>query len=291
MSSTGNSNPTVSISTPVNNTAYKEGQNITIEVSASDLDGTIAKVEFYDGDVKIGEDTTEPYSLIWSGASVGNHILSAKAIDNNGAIGISSNVNVSVQTVKICSETSTVAQQGNFSLGYKSNFETVGNDVIVTFELLDTDRVGVVAYLWKESPFGESQMNQVNGNVFTKTLTGQTPGTTIKYACKFAFAGGLAVTRYVSYVVGTSCNLSVNDNELKENFSVYPNPTDNSWNFDSKNTNIMTVEVFDVLGKKVISVHPNSLHFKIDASSLKSGFYLARSATTNGSSSLKLIKK
>ena len=42
-------------------------------------------------------------------------------------------------------------------------------------------------------------MTNTSGLVFTKTLGGFTQGETISYACKFAFAGGLAVTKYFSY--------------------------------------------------------------------------------------------
>ncbi|GGK14740.1 hypothetical protein GCM10007962_06230 [Yeosuana aromativorans] len=218
VTATGNTNPTVSLNTPTNNASFKEGEDITLTASASDLDGTVTLVEFYDGATKIGEDSTQPYSFVWSGASLGDHVLTAKAIDDNSGSMISSSINITVQQVKLCAETSSVAQQGSFSVGYTSTFETVGTDVIVTFELLDTDKSGVVAYLWQESPFSESIMNQVTGNIFTKTLSGQTPGQTISYACKFAYAGGLSATRYVSYVVGNDCN-TTNDIQSPTNFT------------------------------------------------------------------------
>jgi hypothetical protein len=102
------------------------------------------------------------------------------------------------------------AQQGAFDLGYKAKFETVGTDVFITFELLD-QKDGTVAYLWKESPFGETQMTNQSGRIFTYKLTGQTNGSLLSYACKFAFAGGLAVTKYFKYVVGDSCGDTVSN--------------------------------------------------------------------------------
>lgn len=208
VSQTGNTNPTVSIVSPANNEAFKEGEDITITASATDLDGTITKVEFYDGSTKLGEDTTEPYNYVWSNASLGAHQISAKAIDNSNGESTSQIVNISIDEVKICSETESIAQQGSFSTGYKSTFETIGTDVIVTFELLDTDKSGVIAYLWNQSPFSEVQMDHVGGNTFTRTLSGLSNGATINYACKFVFAGGLAVTSYISYVVGSDCTIA-----------------------------------------------------------------------------------
>ena len=202
---TGNTSPTVSITSPSNNTTFKEGEAITINVSATDLDGTIALIEFYDGETKLGEDTTAPYRYTWSNASVGAHQISAKATDNANGESTSQIIDMSVDEVKICVETGNTAIQGTFTTGYKSTFETIGSNVIVTFELLDTNRSSGNAYLWQESPFTESGMDFVSTNVFTKTLSGLSDGTTIRYACKFEFAGGLAVSDYVSYVVGSDC--------------------------------------------------------------------------------------
>ncbi|MBA4317387.1 MAG: hypothetical protein C0412_03205 [Flavobacterium sp.] len=108
-----------------------------------------------------------------------------------------------------CVQASKVALEGSsFTIGYKSTFETIGTDVKITFELLDTDKSGVVAFLRKQgdSPALEVSMTNVPGtNIFTKTISAQTAGAIINYGVKFAFAGGLAVTDFVSYEVGTDC--------------------------------------------------------------------------------------
>lgn len=215
---TGNTNPTISLTSPANNSAFKEGEDITITATANDLDGTITLVEFYDGATKLADDTTEPYSYVWSNASLGAHQISAKAIDEDGGEGTSQNIDISVDEVKLCTESGTTAIQGSFSVGYKSTFETIGTDVIVTFEMLDTDKSSGNAYLWQETPFAESQMDFVSTNIFTKTLSGLSNGTTISYACKFEFSGGLAVTEYISYVVGSDCS-GGSDTEAPTNFT------------------------------------------------------------------------
>lgn len=102
-----------------------------------------------------------------------------------------------------CVEKSTDASQGSFSEGYTVNFTTSGSTVTATFKLLDSDKVGVIAYIWKESPFSESQMTNTTGNEFTASLSNQSPESVISYACKFAFAGGMSVTKYFSYRVGS----------------------------------------------------------------------------------------
>ncbi|HEY5687488.1 MAG TPA: T9SS type A sorting domain-containing protein, partial [Yeosuana sp.] len=183
-----------------------------------------------------------------------------------------------------------LAGQGSFSTGYNYSFTTSGSEVTFTFELLD-DKTGVIAYLWKETPFSETPMSNVSGKIFTKTITGQTPGATLRYACKFAFAGGLAVTKYFSYVVGDACALSTFDNLWKEGFKVYPNPTQNSWIVKTKDIKMSSIKVFDILGKQVLSLKPEAVEANIDASQLKSGLYFAKIDTANGSSSLKLVRQ
>ena len=213
-----NSDPTIAITSPTENASFPEGSDITITASTNDLDGTVSLVEFYDGATKIGEDTTSPFSFNWSEASVGAHQISAIATDNGGAEGTSQIINITVDEVMSCIETSNEAQQGSFSIGYEATYETVGTNVTITFELLDTDKTGVIAYLWQQSPFAETSMNHVSGLTFSKTISGLTVGSTISYACKFAYSGGLSVTKYISYVVGNDCGGS-SDTEAPENFS------------------------------------------------------------------------
>ncbi|KAA5828200.1 T9SS type A sorting domain-containing protein [Algibacter amylolyticus] len=73
-------------------------------------------------------------------------------------------------------------------------------------------------------------------------------------------------------------------------FSTYPNPTKNSWTVKTESTKMTNIQLFDVLGKNVLSMSPNSRETKIDASNLKAGLYFARINTEFGTSSIKLIK-
>ena len=278
---TSNAIPVVNITSPTNNSSFSQGTAINITASASDLDGSIAKVEFYDGETKIGEDTTSPFSFSWNGASVGNHSLKAIATDNEGATATSSIISISVQEVKKCVETSNVAQQGSFSTGYKATFETIGTSVKISFELLDTNRAGVIAYLWKQSPFGEVQMDLVSGLTFTKTLGGFTDGETISYACKFAFAGGLAVTKYITYKVGTSCEtLSISDEILENEITIFPNPAKSQLHIRATSVEIARVEIYSTLGTLVRKVTNNKAPINIEE--ISSGLYLVKIYTEKG---------
>lgn len=94
--STLNIPPVVSLTAPTGGSTFVAGNPILLEATASDVDGTIAKVEFYDGTVKIGEDLTGPYSFSWNTALAGTHNLIARAIDDGGALRSSTPVTITV---------------------------------------------------------------------------------------------------------------------------------------------------------------------------------------------------
>ncbi|GAA4115003.1 hypothetical protein GCM10022393_14910 [Aquimarina addita] len=93
-----NQNPSVSITSPNNGQSYQEGDNIIINTNASDPDGSITKVEFYNGSVKLGEDSSSPYQYNINNAQAGTYNLTVKAIDNDGASTTSDSTNVIVSS-------------------------------------------------------------------------------------------------------------------------------------------------------------------------------------------------
>ena len=214
----GNNPPSIKLETPINESYIKEGESIYISAVASDLDGSISKVEFYNFSELLFEDVNEPYEFTIDNAKIGTYEISAKAYDDKNANTISSTKYVYVEEVKSCVTSSSESLQGDFSAGYTSTFETVGNNVTITFELLDTDKNGVVAWLWQENPFSEFQMDQVSNNVFSKTFSGLNIGDELSFACKFAYSGGMSVTKYINYTVGSDCS-DENDTESPKNLS------------------------------------------------------------------------
>jgi gliding motility-associated-like protein len=88
--------PIVNLTSPGNNSVFATNADITISATASDPDGTIAKVEFYNGNTKLGQDLTSPYNFVWNNVPNGNYTVSAKAVDNQGAAASSSIINIAV---------------------------------------------------------------------------------------------------------------------------------------------------------------------------------------------------
>ncbi len=68
----------------------------TLTATPTDSDGTIAKVEFFQGTTKLGERTSAPWTQSVTGLAAGSHSFTAKATDNSGAVTTSSAVTVTV---------------------------------------------------------------------------------------------------------------------------------------------------------------------------------------------------
>jgi galactose oxidase-like protein/Big-like domain-containing protein len=91
-----NAAPTVTLTQPANGATFTAPATVNLAATASDTDGTVAKVEFFNGTTKLGEDTTAPYNLTWSGVAAGTYTLTAKATDDVGASTTSAPSTVSV---------------------------------------------------------------------------------------------------------------------------------------------------------------------------------------------------
>ena len=90
--------PAVSITAPTNGVVFTAPASISINAAASDSDGSVSKVDFFQGSTKLGEDTTAPYSFDWTNVPAGSYSLTARAIDNLGASSTSGAVNVTVNS-------------------------------------------------------------------------------------------------------------------------------------------------------------------------------------------------
>src|SRR6266516_2739834 len=91
-----NQPPAVSLTSPAAGTHYTAPATIPLAASASDPDGTVARVEFYSGTTLLGTATTAPYTFTWSNVPAGSYSLTARAFDSAGASATSTVVAVTV---------------------------------------------------------------------------------------------------------------------------------------------------------------------------------------------------
>jgi chitinase len=94
----GNVFPSVNITSPANNATFTAGTTITINANANDSDGSVSKVDFYQGGTLLGTDTSSPYTFSWASVPAGNYTLTARATDNLGAATTSSAIAITVGT-------------------------------------------------------------------------------------------------------------------------------------------------------------------------------------------------
>jgi YD repeat-containing protein len=91
-----NNSPTVSLTHPQSNTSFAAGSTVVLDATATDSDGIISKVEFYQSTTLIGADTSVPYTYSWNNVPNGTYSLTAKASDDSGAVTTSNAVTVNV---------------------------------------------------------------------------------------------------------------------------------------------------------------------------------------------------
>jgi len=184
-----NQNPSVTLTSPSNNATFTEPASITINASATD-DGSVSKVEFFNGSTKLGEDLTSPYSFVWSNVPQGTYKLTAVATDNLGGTGTSTAVTVSVTgtvsqnlalnkpTVGSSTENggtpASYATDGNPTTRWSSEFKDPQYIYVDLQQVYSINRVNIV---W-ENAYGKDYSIQVSndGNNWTdvKVVTGNT---------------------------------------------------------------------------------------------------------------------
>lgn len=86
--------PDVSIISPINNSEFKDGDQVNIIASASDEDG-VKEVRFYIDDVLESTDTVEPWEYLWDTSNrSGECTVFARAYDIEAEMGESAKINV-----------------------------------------------------------------------------------------------------------------------------------------------------------------------------------------------------
>jgi phosphatidylglycerophosphate synthase len=90
--------PVVAMTAPAGGTSYTAPATVSLSATATTTDGTIARVEFYNGGTLLGTDTTAPYTYSWSGVAAGSYTLTARAVGSNGQATVSAPASITVTT-------------------------------------------------------------------------------------------------------------------------------------------------------------------------------------------------
>jgi len=82
--------PTVELTAPATDSNFESPADIELSATATDTDGKISKVEFFNGETKIGEATSAPFLFTWKAVEEGFYSITAVATDNDGNTAVSS---------------------------------------------------------------------------------------------------------------------------------------------------------------------------------------------------------
>ncbi len=154
--------PTAKLTAPVNNSKFTAPATINLTATATDTDGTVAKVEFYSGTTKLATATKAPYTHAWTNVAAGTYVLLVKATDDKGAVTTSTAVNVTVNkppSAKITSPTNGAKFVAPATIAIKASaMDTDGTIAKVEFfangVLLGRDATSPYSYNWVNPPVG-----------------------------------------------------------------------------------------------------------------------------------------
>lgn len=108
-----NQPPTISVTSPGSGATFTAPASVTIAATASDPNGSVTRVDFYQGSTLISSDTTSPYSASWTNVAAGSYTITAVATDDAGetttSAGVSITVNSSTNQLPTVSLTSPVS--------------------------------------------------------------------------------------------------------------------------------------------------------------------------------------
>jgi chitinase len=200
--------PKVSLVSPANNAIYATPATIPLEATASDVDGTIAKVEFYNGSTKLGEDLDAPYTYNWENVSGGNYSITAVATDNSGNVTTSGAINVSVELPIVAPQCGGLGMDSDYT--YKFSWNN-SNPTITFIPNPNRPTNGSSTLIFYYNTTGIDPMPGVNIQPNVPYQLNATDGQTIHFYFVYSTTGGEKnnIAAKHQFVIG-SCNSSLN---------------------------------------------------------------------------------
>lgn len=185
------------------------------------------------------------------------------------------------------------ASEGTFNNPYTIGFLTLGNGSVRVSASFGKESayVGFAGpWLFNETDgFAEIPMNKTAEERYEALLSGYKPGDEIKVRVKIAFAGGLAVTRRFSYIVGTVPETSA-VNSLDSRFS--PDVRISSEVISIIPAGRSIAAVYSIDGRMILQrcLHPYSPQ-QISIAGLAPGIYILQLTDESGKSSTLKFRK
>ncbi len=207
-----NAQPVVSLTSPTNGSVFVQGATISVAATASDTDGSISQVAFYDGASLLNTDSSSPFGFTWTNAAVGSHAISAVASDDRGGIRSSSTSIVSVIAAQpvLSVSTTNINLQVLVGESLASGSFTVANIGSGTLNYTITESNPWLSV----SPTNGSSAGVANTHTVTYSTAGLATGT---------YSGEIVISTIgdISTLASIHIYLSVVDNSLSSGLMAY----------------------------------------------------------------------
>jgi uncharacterized repeat protein (TIGR02059 family) len=266
-----NQPPIVSLSSPTKSSTYIAPATITIDANASDPDGSISKVEFYQGTVKIGERTSIPYSYTWKDVPEGNYLITAVAIDNSNLKTTSSAVTVVVEksfnTINLLPVVTIISPKKGTK--YKKNDK-------ISIEADATDPDGSITKV--EFKSGSAILAELTSKPYVYFWEAADTGTTLITVIATDNLGATS-SEHLAIFVDPSVDMN------SDNINIYPNPNDGHIKIEIDpeiSEKVYAIKIVNLSGKTIYHKEMTSQESsgEIDLSYSPSGTYVL--IVTNG---------
>ena len=317
-----NASPTVSLTSPTGGTTFAAPASITLNATAADADGTVSKVEFYNGTTKLGEDLSSPYTFSWTSVPVGSYSLTARATDNAGAVTTSAAVSV---TVSAAPATTNLALNKSVTASSVENVGTPAPNAVdgnsatrwssapgaapqwIYVDLGATYAVSRVKLLWEAAYATDylveispdavtwSPLRAVTGNSsLTNDLTGlSSTGKYVRIYCQTrALPYGYSLYDFEVYGTAATSNRALaTTRAIAPEARLYPNPVSRLLKVPTASAGVLTIT--DALGRvaHTQAVTAQQAVAEVDVQSLKPGLYFLTLRDASGAATVQQFIK
>jgi Tol biopolymer transport system component len=277
-----NAPPTVSITSPING-ALLHATSVTISASAADSDGSVSKVEFFQGSVKLGQVDSAPFNFLWNNVAGGSYSLTAVATDNSGSSTVSSPVSITVNNPPNISVTASSPQDiptapAQISISADAS-DPDGTISKVEFyqgtTLLATDLTNPYSYTWSNVAAGNYSITAKATDNVGAVTTSNVVGFTVNAKPNVSLTSpGNGVSFIAPALVSLNATASDSDGSIsKVEFyqgstlisTVTSSPYSFNWSYVPAGTYALTAKATDNVGavttsnSVTIAVSPNSV--------------------------------
>jgi hypothetical protein len=320
--------PVVSITSPFTGSVYTLGSDIQIEAYAEDFDGTISKVYFYHADTIIRTDTITPFTFLFENVAAGTYQISAVAVDDDNLLSTPASITITVineggspctiqeNETGFCSLDGIIDNNhpGFTGEGFANTTNASGAGINWKVNIL---LAGTYTLAWRFANGSGSRTGKLivnnqelipeiimsgTGSWTTWTMTStpaDLPAGEVEICLEATNSDGLANIDFLEIsgneTIPVFCAPTGIEtiNVLNENYKIYPNPFYDFLNIKSlQNEGFESrLELFNNLGKLVISTFLATENYDIYLNDLPAGFYYLRITNRKHILTTKLIKK